>query len=159
MIFLAATVLTLALVAAFWALFSFSHALGALLGGAMVVVDVLIFRRYVAKVKPGPQASPLWKVVVKFYLVSFANIIFCFLVIKFGIGAPLAFLAGLGVFLPALIVGLILNAVTLKLKSGDIVAGEEPAAGYTAGGAGEAPVASDGAGDGAAIGKSVGHGG
>jgi hypothetical protein len=75
--------------------------LGVVLGGGLVAADALVFRSFVAGSKPGRLTKPLYVTVVKFYLVSAANIGVCFLVVKFAPGHPLGFLFGLLIFLPA----------------------------------------------------------
>jgi hypothetical protein len=105
----AAVVLTIITLVILTVIKGFYYGLGALEGGALVVIDVVIFRWFVSNTKPGPSTTPLWKTVIKFYLVSLANILVCFVVIKFDIGSPLTFLAGLGVFLPAFVLGLLLS--------------------------------------------------
>jgi hypothetical protein len=81
-------------------------------------MDLVIFRFFVSNAKLGPATSPLWKTVVKFYIISIANMVYCFLVIRFNVGSPLTFLLGLGVFLPALVIGLILAALMSGKLSG-----------------------------------------
>ncbi|MDR2386728.1 MAG: ATP synthase subunit I [Deltaproteobacteria bacterium] len=105
--FWAALVLTIILTGVFVGLKGFYYGLGALEGGALVVLDLAIFRWFLSKASPGRSSVPLWKTVVKFYLVSLFNMLICFLVIKFNIGSPFTFLAGLGLFLPAMLLGLI----------------------------------------------------
>jgi hypothetical protein len=111
----ASIIMTVMMIVVFWVLKGIWWGLGALEGGGMVAVDLAIFKWFTSKVKPGPSTTPLWKTVVKFYLVSIANMIVCFLVIKFRLGAPLAFLAGLGIFLPAITSGLIFYVLRPEL--------------------------------------------
>ncbi|MDR3134520.1 MAG: ATP synthase subunit I [Deltaproteobacteria bacterium] len=129
-VFWASVVITVALAVAFAIWGSLYHGLGALVGGALVIIDAAIFRRYVSRASPGRVSSPLWKTVVKFYVVSVANMLACFLVIRLNIGSPLTFLAGLGVFMPA--VGLAIVATALSagklIGAGDHVQGEKLAA-------------------------------
>ena len=99
LIFCATIVMTVILAVVFAVVKGAYYGLGANLGGAMVAVDVFLFRWFVSKAKPGRLTTALWKTVVKFYLVSFGNIVACFFIIKFNLGSPLTFLAGLGVFL------------------------------------------------------------
>ncbi|MDR1309173.1 MAG: hypothetical protein LBL95_04660 [Deltaproteobacteria bacterium] len=93
--------------------------LGALVGGAMVVADMAVLRLFVSKTMPGPLTVPLWKTVVRFYLVSLANMLVCFLVVKFRLGHPLGFLAGLGVFLPSSALGLLAYALMPASDGGE----------------------------------------
>jgi hypothetical protein len=126
LIFWLATILTAVLVGLFVVSKGLYFGLGALIGGALVVVDVAIFGYFLSKARPGRLTTPLWKTIVKFYLVSLANMLICFVVIKFNLGSPITFLAGLGVFLPALTLGLVFSVF---LGSGQKVAkaGQAPA--------------------------------
>ncbi|MDR0356592.1 MAG: hypothetical protein LBJ64_12785 [Deltaproteobacteria bacterium] len=98
---------------------------GAVEGGALVVLDLWIFKKFAADSRPGRLQKPLWVTIVKFYLVSLANIAVCFLVLKFKLGHPLSFIAGLGTFLPALTVGVIAFFIYAK---------DKPSAGQSSGG-------------------------
>ncbi|MDR2368227.1 MAG: hypothetical protein LBF58_08995 [Deltaproteobacteria bacterium] len=109
LVFRVSAALTVILAVAMAVAKGWHHGLGALEGGGIVVGDVAIFMWFLRKVMSGPLTTPIWKTIVKFYLISLVNIIVCVLIIKFGLGAPLAFVAGLGLFLPALILGLLFS--------------------------------------------------
>jgi hypothetical protein len=84
----------------------YSWGVGALLGGAILEVNLSLFKRFVAGSQPGRLRVPLWITLVKFYGLCLATMLACFLVVKFKLGNPLAFLLGLGVFIPSVVVGL-----------------------------------------------------
>jgi hypothetical protein len=83
-----------------------SWAAGVLVGGVLVEINLTLMIAMVRGARPGPLKAPLWLTVVKFNLAFVGTMVACVLVVKFRVGHPLAFLIGLGVFLPSVIVGL-----------------------------------------------------
>jgi hypothetical protein len=104
--------LTLALVLLF--VRDYFWAVGSLLAGAVLEINLTLFIRFVSRSRPGRLDVPLWVTLIKFYAICFATMVFCFFVIKFQLGDPLAFILGLGVFIPSLVVGLCWYAFTRK---------------------------------------------
>jgi hypothetical protein len=111
-VFISGMVMSILLSLIFYSFWGFYHFIGALLGSLTVTADFFIFKVFAKNARPGPLAKPLWHTVVKFYVISAANILVCFLVIKFGLGHPLSFVAGLGVFIPSTLVGVVFHVVT-----------------------------------------------
>ncbi|MDR2456540.1 MAG: ATP synthase subunit I [Deltaproteobacteria bacterium] len=81
-------------------------AVGVLVGGLVIELNLDAFISFVLKARPGRLSVPLWLTVVKFNLAFVLTVAVCVLVIKFRLGDPLAFLFGLLVFLPAIVAGM-----------------------------------------------------
>jgi hypothetical protein len=98
--------LALALVAilvsfAFWGTLGL---LGAAIGSGLVLANDLLLVKAVKNARPGRLNYSIWVTIGQFYLAFAVTIAICALVVKFKIGAPLAFLAGLSIFFASLVV-------------------------------------------------------
>lgn len=100
--------------------------LGVLVAGALLEINLSLMLTTLKKAKPGPLTVPLWVSVVKFNLIIIADMIVCFLVVKFHLGEPLAFLLGLLMFPPALLAGLVrYSKIREKAASPPLKSGQE----------------------------------
>ncbi|MDR2141951.1 MAG: hypothetical protein LBR11_09230 [Deltaproteobacteria bacterium] len=93
-----------------------SGLVGSLLGGGLVLANVLLLRRAVVNSRPGRLPYSIWWTILKFYLVFGASIVICVVVVKFQLGSPLAFLAGLSAFFLGLVGVLIWMGLDSLLK-------------------------------------------
>jgi CDP-diglyceride synthetase len=86
----------------------FNWLCGSFIGSLLVEINLFLFRLTVLPViKPvaTPSAKPsLLPLLIKFYTAFFCTALICFLVIKFRLGHPFAFLSGLSVFFFSLMV-------------------------------------------------------
>ena len=81
-------------------------AIGALVGGVLIEINLHLFISTVRQARPGPLRVPIWLTIIKFNLAFLATLAACVLVVKFRLGDPLAFLLGLMVFLPSVLAGM-----------------------------------------------------
>ncbi|MDR1870589.1 MAG: ATP synthase subunit I [Deltaproteobacteria bacterium] len=111
-----------------------SWALGAFLGGGLVVGNAFLLRRALATAKPGRLDKSFWWSVAYFYLAFFITALICFVVIKYQIGNSLAFILGLSTFILAAfittmigLVGHLIQASSFDDQSQPGTASEAPA--------------------------------
>jgi F0F1-type ATP synthase assembly protein I len=102
--------------------------LGALVGGLLVGLNLCFLLKLVRNARPGRLQAPLWVTVVEFNAAFVGTMIACYLIVKFRIGEPLGFLAGLAVFLPSMVAGLFRYS-HLKAKAAEAAAQAAPASG------------------------------
>jgi hypothetical protein len=79
------------------------HALGALVGAILVDFNLAVLQRVIDSARPGREAPPVWKTILKFYGLFALTAFLAFLAVYLRLGEPLAFLGGLLTLLPALL--------------------------------------------------------
>jgi hypothetical protein len=102
----------------------FSWLCGSFIGSLLVEINLYLFRLTVRPALKIPEKTPgkisLLPLLIKFYVAFFFTALVCFLVIKFKLGHPFAFLSGLSVFFFSLMlfVPVIFIFRSLKKSSG-----------------------------------------
>ncbi|MDR1546399.1 MAG: hypothetical protein LBU12_06760 [Deltaproteobacteria bacterium] len=123
----AARFLNFAAILVLWALQGPFWAWGALMGGLVLEANLTLFKRFAASCRPGPLTTSLWATLLRFYLAFAGTVLYCLAVVKFGLGAPIAFLLALVAFIPAIVLGLLSCLRAFRAASAVTGAGEASA--------------------------------
>jgi hypothetical protein len=117
-------ILGAALVALLFFLQGWFFALGALAGVLLLDANLLVLQRVIDKARPGRVDKPIWVTILKFYGLFALTGLAAFLIVWLRVGDPLAFLGGLAVLLPAMILTVLWSGVeflaSLRRASGDV---------------------------------------
>ncbi|MDR1578656.1 MAG: hypothetical protein LBT86_10615 [Deltaproteobacteria bacterium] len=93
-----------------------SGAVGTSLGCGLVLANVLLLRQTIIHSRPGRLSHSIFWTVLKFNLAFLVTGVSCWLIIKFRLGSPLAFLGGLSIFFVGMFVTVIWGGALYLLK-------------------------------------------
>ncbi|MDR2443952.1 MAG: ATP synthase subunit I [Deltaproteobacteria bacterium] len=118
---LCARVLTILLALGFTAFRGLFWGWGVLMAGLALEINLDCFLTFAKNSRPGPLHASLKFTLLWYYLIFILTMVYCFVVIRFKLGHPLAFLAGLGLFVPSVLTGLLrYYQATVKKSQSDL---------------------------------------